>query len=171
MGININESTVVKATVVFLPDESGIEHFKDYYVGLAKSASANQNNKEKFYFLREVLEGLKKIGKDELPKETNGSLEFDFEINIDGKWVTRTLEIVKKLDKSIIYEIRVDIGTWYFRATFFPYYYGSELYHCVVYPFVKVPGYADPTNGFRDKTHDVYMDVRSNEGKYFNLVL
>lgn len=168
MGININESTVIKATVVFLPDESGEDHFQKFYVDLAKSASVSQNEKVKFYFLREVLGSLKKIGKEDLPKEADDSLEFDFNIDIGNQTLTRTLKIVKKLGKSVIYEIRVDIGNWYFRATFFPYYYGKELYHCVVYPFVKVPGQPDPTNIYRDMTHNVYMDVKSDEDKYFN---
>lgn len=163
MGIDIN-----KAKVVFFPDESGTEHFHDFYVTLAEMATQSHDEKVKYFFLRAVLKRLGTIDKIDLPTDQN-ALEFEFEIDVDGVSYSRPLKIVKKIGKSVVYEIRIDISdfNWYFRATFFPKYHQGELYYCVVHPFVKVPGYDDPTNTYRDLTHKVYKDCQFNPDKYF----
>lgn len=165
MGIDID-----KAQVVLLPDKSGVEHFRDYYTNLAELASQSHDENVKLHFIRAVLKRLGTLDRSELPSDNTTPLSFDFEIDVEGKTYTEHLEIVKKLGKSVIYELRVDIPNfnWWFRATFFPKYHQSELYYCIVYPFEKVPGYADPTNHYRDLTHDVYVDTRSNPDKYFD---
>lgn len=164
MGIDIN-----KATVILLPDESGNEHFKDFYTRLAELGNHSHNEKVKLSFIRAVLSRLGTLDKSELPQNSDTQLSFDFEIEVDGKTYTEHLEIVKKLSKSVIYELRIDIPdfNWWFRATFFPKYHQSELYYCMVYPFEKVPGYEDPTNRYRDLTHEVFVDTRDNPEKYF----
>ncbi|MGW6255150.1 MULTISPECIES: hypothetical protein [Bacillati] len=165
MGIDID-----KARIVFLPDESGVEHFVDFYTDLSKQAAEYLEDMVKLEFLRSVLKRLRTLDKKDLPKDSSTELTFNFEVEVDGESYSRPLEIVKKLGKSVVYELRIDISdfNWYFRATFFPKYQGGELYYCFVYPFVKIPGHEDPTDPFRDLTHSVYTDVISNPDKYFN---
>jgi hypothetical protein len=165
MGIDID-----KARVVLLPDQAGIEHFHDFYSNLAELANESHTDKVKLHFIRAVLKRLRTLDRSVLPKDHTTSITADFELEVDGMSYTRPIEIVKKLGKSVIYELRIDIDefNWYFRATFFPKYHEGDLLYCVVYPFVKIPGFADPTNGFRDLTHEVFKDSQQNPHKYFD---
>ncbi|MGX2962118.1 hypothetical protein JNUCC23_23245 (plasmid) [Peribacillus sp. JNUCC 23] len=165
MGIDID-----KGKVVLLPDEFGVEHFGDFYTNLAELANESHIENVQLHFIRAVLKRLRTLDRNDLPQDHTTSLSFDFKLDVDGISYTRPLEIVKKLGKSVVYELRIDIDefNWYFRATFFPKYHDSQLYHCVVYPFVKIPGESDPTDQFRDLTHDVYKDTQINPEKYFN---
>jgi hypothetical protein len=165
MGIDID-----KARVVLLPDEAGIEHFKDFYSNLAELANESHTDKVKLHFIRVVLKRLRTLDRSDLPKDHTSSLTFDFELEVDGISYTRPLEIIKKLGGNVVYELRIDISDfdWYFRATFFPKYHEGELLYCVVHPFEKVRWLPDPTNGFRDLTHKVYKDNQQNPHKYFD---
>ena len=161
--------SIDKARVVLLPDEHGVKHFQKYYTELSISASELHEDKVKLVFIRKLLKRLRLLDKRDLPTGID-SISFDFEIDVDGISYTRPLDIVKKLGKSVVYELRIDISdfNWYFRATFFPKYHQDELYYCVVYPFVKVPGEENPTDEFRDLTHNVFEDTRLYPDKYFN---
>lgn len=161
--------SIDKARVVLLPDECGVEHFRKYYTDLSIKANVIHQDKVKLTFIRELLKRLRLLDKGDLPTGTD-SISFDFEIDVDGISYTRPLDIVKKLGKSVVYELRIDISNfdWYFRATFFPRYHQDELYYCVVYPFEKVPGEKDPTDEFRDLTHNIFKDTQFCPDRYFN---
>jgi len=163
MGIDIN-----KAKVVFFPAKDGTKQFEDFYTGLAITSLEDTENNVKYQFIKTVLKRLRTIDKENLPKDTS-ALEFNFEIDIAGVSYNRPLKIVKKLGKGLVYELRIDLQefNWYFRATFFPMYNESTLYYCVVYPFTKVPGYEDPTDSFRDLTHEVYNACLAKPDEYF----
>jgi hypothetical protein len=165
MGID----NIYIAKVVNLPDKDGVEHFTDYYTNLAESAIQTHQDKVKFHFIKKALKRLELVEKADLPDPRNGEkFTFEFDIDVDGKSYSRELEIVKKLGKAPVYELKVDIDefNWYFRGTFFPQYFNRQLHYCFVHAFEKVPGYPDPTDGFRDSTHEVYMDTRINPDKY-----
>lgn len=165
MGIDIE-----KAKVVSLPGKDGVEHFADYYTTLAELATQSHNDNVKFQFIRKALKRLRTVEKSELPKRKDEeTFNFEFDIDVDGKSYSRELEIIKQLAKDPVYELKIDIDefNWYFRATFFPQYPNGQLHYCFVHPFVKVPGYDDPTNGYRDLTYDVYIDTRINPDRYF----
>lgn len=168
MGIDIN-----KATVIPISDESGINHFEIFYEELSELAKDNHEDKVKLHFLGEVLNRLETLTKNDLPTNRSKKIEFDFELTVDGKLYTRRLEIVKKLGKSVIYEVRIDLKDmdWYFRATFFPKYYKGDLYYCLVRPFVKILNKpeTDKTDEYKELTHDVYKDSQQDAAKYFEI--
>lgn len=161
--------SLYKARVVLIPDEYGVKHFQKYYEELSISASEIHKENVKLSFIRTLLKRLSTLDKKDLPVDKD-KISFDFDIDVDGISYTRPLDIVKKLGKSVVYELRIDISdfNWYFRATFFPKHHDNKLYYCVVYPFVKLPGEEDPTDYFRDLTHDVYKDSQLFPDKYFS---
>lgn len=160
---------IEKAKVIGLPDKTGIYNFDDYYSNLAEMAIQSHDDKVKFQFIFKALKRLRTVDKSALPKSESTPFTFQFDIDVDGVTYSKSLEIVKKLNKSVVYELRINLRefNWRFRATFFPQFYDKQLYYCFVYPFEKIPTEPDPTDYYRDLTHEVYMDTRTNSEKYF----
>ncbi|MCP1495285.1 hypothetical protein J2Y73_005451 [Peribacillus frigoritolerans] len=164
MGITIAE-------IISLPDQ-GTDYMTRYLEFLGGAAMHSESENIKLNWLTDGLRKMASVPKNLLPGKGE-VLKMDLVNPVDEDNIhTREFDLVKSLGTQPIYELRIDLReyNWCFRATFFPKIVGDQLYYCFVYPFEKVPGYDDPTNGFRDKTYKVFDEVKfhfSDYARYF----
>lgn len=153
----------IEAEVISLPDEFGQNLMNIYFEDLG-----NENTHQarvKLQYLVEIMDDLALIPKKALPEiGDKEGLSFEVEFEVDGINYKRKVRAVKALEKSPVYELRVNIPqlSWRFRATFFPKYVGDQLYYCLVFPFEKFDGEEDPTDGYKDRTYRILQELRED---------
>lgn len=164
---------IVIAKVISLPNVAGEEVMVEYLQCLGEEASVSLPSNIKLHFLQKAFSFMEAVPLNKLPDRSNQPLIGEFTIEIGEEEYNLEMELVKSLNKAPIYELRIDLHRphWCFRATFFPKFSNQQLHYCFVYPFEKVAGYDDPTNGYRDKTYDVLEDLRSSDFKYAHYFL
>lgn len=159
----------IKAKVISLPDEHGTDVFAAYLTQLGVSAKISHDERVKLAYIVKAINFMQYVDFSNLPTHTD-SFYHTLEIEVDGITYKRSFWLIKALHKPDIYELRLNIpslGSWRFRATFFPYVHSNSVkYHCFVFPFEKFPHLPDPTNYYRDKTFNILYDVQHNPSDY-----
>jgi hypothetical protein len=154
------------AEITFLQDEQGNFHAYDFINHLFNQANGKAQPPIDPLFPGFIQKGLENLeAADHFPVGRRGTI-YEQTLIYEGR--KRTIELVKPLLVSPIYELRVD-WNWNckFRAIFFPFTYQDKNHYCFVKAFIKTqkPKY-DPTDIYRDEAKRIYDKVRRDPGKY-----
>lgn len=161
------------AKVISFPNEYMRDVMAPFLIQMGNAINKSSNDQMKFDFIQSAIDFMRFVKKEQLPTGVEGEPKFKvpLTVSVNGRLYTKEFELIKKLHKENIYELRIDFDRppfyWRLRIIFFPYVHNGDLFHCLLFPLQKNPMVRkDMTNLFRDRAEKVYKDLQISPGKY-----
>jgi hypothetical protein len=161
------------AKVISFPNDFGRNQLDSFFKQKGNAAKTQVNALMQFNFLLSAFDFMQFVEQDKLPTGDPEEKPFKTEltVKVDGEEYTKSFELVKKLQKDNIYELRLDFDPppfyWRLRIIFFPYDHNGDLFYCMVFPIEKILAVrVNLTDIFRDRAEGIYYDLINNPGKY-----